>query len=116
VAGERFGADIRPCNAGAEVTFAHKTGFTSSFLADAGIVGPLPGHRDRRYVVAVLTNLGSRFADRRFAPPDDRIDKPGAATNQRIPYTEQLAILGRAIDSLLPLAAPEPDPGRGRSG
>jgi hypothetical protein len=109
VGDERFGGDVRPCNAGAEVVFAHKTGFTSSFLADAGIVEPLPGHRERRYIVAVLSNLGSRFSDRRFV--QSRRTTPG----RRVPYTEQLAILGRSIDRLLPLEAPEGAPPSARS-
>ena len=41
VADKAFGQDVRPCNEAAEVSFAHKTGFTYNYLADAGIVLPL---------------------------------------------------------------------------
>jgi hypothetical protein len=126
VADKAFGQDVRPCNDRAEVSFAHKTGFTFNFLADAGIVEPLPDHPQRQYVVAVLTNLGSRFADRRFvescrpAPAGSRAGafsrNPAGAPARRAPYTEQLAILGRSIHRLFPLEATGEETHAGRSG
>lgn len=62
-----YGQDVTPCNAAAEVEFAHLTGLSYSFASDAGIVRSLPGARRRHYVIVVLTDLGYRFADARFA-------------------------------------------------
>jgi hydroxyacylglutathione hydrolase len=42
VEGMPYRRDVRPCNAAAEVTFAHKTGLTYNYGSDAGIVRPLP--------------------------------------------------------------------------
>ncbi|MBK9682827.1 MAG: serine hydrolase [Betaproteobacteria bacterium] len=64
--------------------FAHKTGSTDNYAADAGIVTS----GGRHYAVAVLTSLG-----RRFAPHE------GCATTWRLPA------LGAAIDALLAPAA-----------
>ena len=66
-----------------EVGFAHKTGTTENYASDAGIVRARPPLR-RHYVVAVLTNLGTRYA------PD-----PRCATTWRLPA------LGAAIDAAL---------------
>jgi hypothetical protein len=60
--------------------FAHKTGSTENYAADAGIVRG----DGRHYAIAVLTSLG-----RRFAPHED------CATTWRLPA------LGAAIDALL---------------
>jgi beta-lactamase class A len=96
VEGIPYGRDVRPCNAAAEVTFAHKTGLTYNYGSDAGIVRSLPGAPPRRYVVALLSNLGYRYADERFA------------TSPALPcfgvgvcYTEKIGQLGRRIDDLL---------------
>jgi Beta-lactamase enzyme family len=96
VAGIPYGQDVRPCNAAAEVTFAHKTGLTYNYGSDAGIVRSLPGAPPRRYVVALLSNLGYRYGDERFA------------TSPALPcfglgvcYTEKIAQLGKRIDDLL---------------
>lgn len=66
-----------------EVHFAHKTGGTENYASDAGIAR---GRRPlkRHYLVAVLTNLGSRYAPH-----------PDLATTWRLPS------LGAAIDALL---------------
>ena len=66
-----------------ELRYAHKTGSTENYASDAGIVRARPPQR-RHYVVAVLTNLGQRYA------PD-----PRCATTWRMPA------LGAAIDALL---------------
>ncbi len=60
VDGVNFGVDVRASNALAEVTFAHKTGFTYNYASDAGIVASLPGKPFRRYIIAFLSNLGYR--------------------------------------------------------
>jgi hypothetical protein len=96
VEGIPHGQDVRPCNAAAEVTFAHKTGLTYNYGSDAGIVRSLPGKPARRYVIALLSNLGYRYSDPQFA------------TSRELPcfglgfcYTEKIAQLGRRIDDLL---------------
>lgn len=93
VAGVPYGQDVRPCNAAAQVTFAHKTATTYTFGADAGIVDALPGQRDRHYVVAVLGTLGSRYADRRFAT------SPALPCDTDTCFTGALARLGAAVDA-----------------
>jgi hypothetical protein len=96
VEGIPYPHDVRPCNAAAEVTFAHKTGLTYNYGSDAGIVRSLPGRPKRRYVVAFLSNLGYRYSDARFA------------TARELPcfslgfcYTEKIAQLGKRLDDLL---------------
>lgn len=59
VAGSRFAPDVRPANAAADATFAHKTGGTASYASDAGLV---VGDGGRRYLIALITTLGSRHA------------------------------------------------------
>jgi beta-lactamase class A len=95
VEGEDFGVDIRAANAQAEVTFAHKTGWTFNYGSDAGIVTSLPGKPFRHYVVAIIANLGYRYADEEFAtrstfPASDRVSP--------ITYTQRIPALGKAID------------------
>ena len=82
--------DVRPCQATAEVTYAHKTGYLATSGNDAGIVQSLPGAPTRHYIVAVFSNLGDRYVD-----PDRPPDPPGAAP---VIHTERLARLGRTID------------------
>jgi hypothetical protein len=77
VDGERFPPDIWTDTG---VRFAHKTGSTENYLSDAGIVrGP-----NRHYLIAMLSNLGTRFAA-----------GPSCTTTWRVPA------LGAAIDALL---------------
>jgi beta-lactamase class A len=111
VAGIPYGQDVRPCNAAAEVAFAHKTGLTYNYSSDAGIVRSLPGERSRRYVVAFLSNLGYRYGDALFA------------TSGTLPcfglgvcHTQRLAQLGRQIDDLLRGGRPPAQQAVGRSG
>lgn len=60
-ADRRWPGDVRPLQARASVRFAHKTGTTENYLSDAGWVRSLqPG--GRRYLVALLSTLGSRHA------------------------------------------------------
>lgn len=70
--------------------FAHKTGTTDNYASDAGIV------RDdsRHYLVAVLTNLGLRYAP---AVPAGAAD----ATARTPATTWRLPALGAAIDALM---------------
>jgi beta-lactamase family protein len=86
VDGKAFGRDVRPANAGAQVTFAHKTGLTYNFGSDAGIVRSLPGAPQRHYVIALIANLGHRYGDGR---------------EPSVRYTQKIAQLGRRVDELL---------------
>ena len=96
VEGIAYGRDVRPCNAAAEVTFAHKTGLTYNYGSDAGIARSLPGAPPRRYVVALLSNLGYRYGDERFATAPAL-----PCFGLGICYTEKIAQLGKRIDDLL---------------
>ena len=96
VDGIRYGCDVRPCNAAAQVSFAHKTGLTENYGSDAGIVTALPGQDGRRYIVAIFTNLGYRFSDASRAA--DVI--PPGTDESGVCYSQKFAELGRAIDDL----------------
>jgi hypothetical protein len=96
VAGIPYGRDARPCNAAAEVAFAHKTGLTYNYGSDAGIVRSLPGAPERHYVIALLSNLGYRFGDERFA-----MSRELPCFGLAVCYTEKIAQLGKRIDDLL---------------
>ena len=80
-----------------ELLFAHKTGNTQNYGADAGIVRALASG-GRHYLVALTSNLGSRYA------PD-----PRCSTTWKLPA------LGAAVDALMKQlceapAAAEPGP------
>lgn len=94
VDGYAYGMNVLPCNASAEVAFAHKTGFTFNYCSDMGIVNSLPGQPSRRYIVVYLSNLGYRYADEVFATATSL---PYYMTTP-IPYTQRAAALGKAID------------------
>jgi len=82
-ADRRWPGDVRPLQQRATVRFAHKTGTTENYLSDAGLVCSLkPG--GRRYLVALLSTLGSRHAP-----------QPGLATDWCV------AVLGARIDDWL---------------
>ncbi|MBN9689811.1 MAG: serine hydrolase [Verrucomicrobia bacterium] len=98
VDGVNFGADVRPSNAVAEVTFAHKTGLTYNYASDAGIVTSLPGKPFRRYLIAFFSNVGYRYVDEVFA---DRTRGPYADPVSPISYTQRIPALGKAIDDAL---------------
>ncbi|HEY4080836.1 MAG TPA: serine hydrolase [Burkholderiaceae bacterium] len=78
-----YPGDLRPEREQCDVSFAHKTGNTENYTADAGIVQGL-GASQRHYLIALTSNLGSRYA------PD-----PHCATSWRIPA------LAGAIDARL---------------
>jgi hypothetical protein len=92
---EDYGVDIRTANAAAEVDFAHKTGLTFNYGADAGIVTSLPGKPFRHYIIAFVANLGYRYADEVFA---GNKTFPAFAKVSPIAYTQRIPALGRAID------------------
>jgi hypothetical protein len=90
VDGNYFGRDVRPCNAAAQVTFAHKPGWVNNTGSDAGIVTSLPGEAHRHYVITVFSNLGDQYIDP---------TKPAApAGTTPAEYTEKFAQLGLAVD------------------
>ena len=94
VDGDDFGVDLRAANAKAEVNFAHKTGWTFNYGADAGIVTSLPGKPFRHYLIALVGNLGQRYTDEVFAGRKTFPDADGVP----IFYTQKIPTLGKAID------------------
>jgi hypothetical protein len=89
----RYRQDVRPCQAAAEVTFAHKPGMVDTSANDAGIVKSLPGKKGRHYIVVVHSNLGDRYTD---------ANRPADPVNAyRFPITEKYGKLGKAIDELI---------------
>jgi hypothetical protein len=91
VAGNAFGQDVRPCDASAQVTFAHKPGWVNNTGADSGIVTSLPGAAERHYIISVFSNLGDQYVDpNRPATPAGTVP---------VEYTEKFAQLGAAIDA-----------------
>ncbi|NBQ91184.1 MAG: hypothetical protein EBT96_07170 [Betaproteobacteria bacterium] len=76
-ADRRWPGDIRPIQAQATVHFAHKTGTTENYASDAGWVRTCaPG--GRRYLVALLSTLGSRHAPHQGLATDWCIPALGA--------------------------------------
>lgn len=78
--------DARPCDAAAEVTFAHKTGLTENYGSDAGIVKAFEVG-GRHYIISFISNLGYRYVNTCFT------------TN--ICYTQKIPAMGLAIDNFL---------------
>lgn len=93
--GEDFGVDVRAANTNAELNFAHKTGLTFNYAADAGILTSLPGKPGRHYIIAFVANLGHRYADEVFA---NEKTFPAFSDTNPIVYTQRLPALGKAID------------------
>ncbi|GAB3425361.1 serine hydrolase [Flindersiella endophytica] len=93
VDGRVYGQDVRPCNARAEVTFAHKTGLSDHGGVDAGIVHSLPGKPVRNYIMVVNSNLGARYTD-----ANRPADPPGIYP---VAYTEKLGLLGKGLDGIM---------------
>ncbi|RQO59836.1 hypothetical protein DBR47_10715 [Paucibacter sp. KBW04] len=83
VGDQYFPGDLAAANRRAELLFSHKTGNTQNYSADAGMVLGIPPAR-RHYLIAMISNLGSRYAA-----------DPRAATTWRLPA------LGGAIDAFL---------------
>lgn len=90
-----YSQDVRPCNARAEVTFAHKTGLTKNYASDVGIVRGLPdrGHH-RHYIIAFFSNLGYRYTDQ--IHPGEA--KYASGQERAIWYTQRIPTLARLID------------------
>ena len=91
VAGNKFGQDVRPCNASAQVSYAHKPGWVNNTGSDAGIVKSLPGAAKRHYIISVFSNLGDQYQD-----PER---PPTPAGTVPVEYTQKFAQLGAAIDN-----------------
>ena len=110
VADKAFGQDVRPCNERAEVSFAHKTGFTYNYLADAGIVRSLHRPQGARgyggvpqgdYIVVMMSNLGYRYTDPRQANVGQPVCDDDPGNDDGVCYTEKFAGLGRSVDAIL---------------
>lgn len=93
VENRKYQQDVRPCDAKAEVTYAHKTGLVDVAGGDAGIVHALPGKPRRDYIVVMFSNLGERYVD-----ADRPSGKPGAYA---VHYSEKFGQLGAAIDAIM---------------
>ncbi|MBC7918405.1 MAG: hypothetical protein H7Y28_11425 [Rhodoferax sp.] len=76
----QFPPDIRPANARATALFAHKTGNTDNYTSDAGLVTGL-GAQPRKYLIAMTSNLGRRYAPNPGCVTDWRIAQLGAAVD-----------------------------------
>ncbi len=98
VDGYPYGADVRPCNAVAEVVFGHKTGLTFNYGSNAGIVRSRPGAPGRRYVIAFISSLGYRYTDPVFA---GRSSYPCYDAVGPICYTQRIPALARQLDGYL---------------
>lgn len=73
-----YPGDLRPERARCDVAFAHKTGNTENYSSDAGIVRGI-GTSKRHYLIALTSNLGSRYAPHPLASTTWRIPALGAA-------------------------------------
>ena len=83
-----YPADVRAASQRAQVRFAHKTGSTENYASDAGIVRGIAPHR-RHYIVALITNLGTRYAPGEPCATPWRIPALGAAIDAAIaPWLE----------------------------
>jgi hypothetical protein len=82
--GFRFAPDVRPASSAATLRFAHKTGTTENYASDAGIVRGVGPSRHCHYVMALCSNLGTRYAP-----------TANCATTWRIPA------LARMVDAML---------------
>jgi hypothetical protein len=91
--GRVYGQDVRPCQAKAQVTFAHKTGLADTSGNDAGVVHSLPGKNGHNYIVVVNCNLGYRYVD-----PNRPADPAGIYAVQ---YSQKYGDLGLAIDKIV---------------
>jgi Beta-lactamase enzyme family len=92
-----FGDDTRPCQAAAQVNFAHKTGLTYNAGGDAGIVRALPGQDGRWYLIAALASVGYRFGD-----ADWNKSKPNACEGSPfVCYPRAFGRVGGAVDALV---------------
>lgn len=74
---QAFPPDIRAAQASAEVDFAHKTGNTASYAADAGLVTSLT-RGGRRYLIALTSTLGARHAPHALAAAPWGVPQIGA--------------------------------------
>jgi len=101
--GYPYGYDVRPCNAAAEVTFAHKTGLTFNYGSDAGIVRSRPGAPERRYVISFLSSLGYRYTDPVFA---SRSSYPCYDAVGAICYTQRIPAMAKRLDDFVKSSLP----------
>jgi hypothetical protein len=74
----QFPPDVRGANAAASLRFAHKTGNTDNYASNAGLVTN-PAPRGRRYLIALLSNVGKRYAPHPACATDWRVPRLGAA-------------------------------------
>lgn len=75
-----FPPDVRAANARSTALFAHKTGNTDNYASDAGMVTGL-GAKPRKYLIAMTSNLGRRYAPHPGCVTDWRVAQLGAAVD-----------------------------------
>lgn len=72
-----FPGDVRAANAASTALFAHKTGTTDNYASDAGFVSGTTA-AGRRYLIALTTSLGRRYAPHAGCATDWRVPRLGA--------------------------------------
>ncbi len=92
---QTYSHNVRPCNDLAEVTFAHKTGLTTNYASDAGVVKGISarGHH-RHYIISFFSNLGYRYTDHWISGEL----KYASGFERTIWYPQVIADLGHLID------------------
>ncbi len=90
-----YSRNVIPCQHRATVTFAHKTGLTTHYGSNVGIVKGIPelGHR-RHYLIALMTNLGYRYTS--TPQPGDPLY--GSGFQRLVWYPQQIPALGAFLD------------------
>jgi hypothetical protein len=75
-----FPPDVRPVNARANAYFAHTTGSSDNYAADAGWVQG-DGPAGRRYLIAMFSSLGRRYAPHPACATDWSLARLGATVD-----------------------------------
>ncbi len=101
---QTYSTDVRPCNAAAEVSFAHKTGLTTNYGSDVGIVIGIRGYK-RHYIITLFSNLGYRYTDC-WLPGDL---KYAAGIERVLWYPQVLGRIGSMIDRELQTWLEDPE-------
>ncbi len=102
IAGIPLSGNVKPCNANAELSFAHKTGLTLNFGSAAGIVNGLSGKAKRHYIISFFSNLGYRYTDA------DKTSGPNPCYGLGICYTQRIPAMALALDNALKAVLEQP--------
>lgn len=90
-----YSRNVMPCQQRATVTFAHKSGLTTHYGSNVGIVNGIPelGHH-RHYLIALLTNLGYRYT----STPQPGDPHYASGFQRLVWYPQQIPALGAFLD------------------